>query len=156
MHSKRAERLAALAGVIIATTALMGVGAMSARADQIGPREACPLKYGQCSYTSGWEEVNGSCQAQLTYVWTRSDDEIDVHVEVRNSNPFRSCHTYATAYLETIWGKVDPSGSYYGFACGAWDPTCRSDQTRNYPVFNAVPATDIAIINQTWSVLTTS
>lgn len=156
MFSKRAGKLGALAGVMVATTALVGVGTLSARADQIGPRAGCALTDMQCTYSSGWEAVSNNCRAQVTYTWWRQDDVMSISVAVKNTNLFVSCHAYGTPYLETTSGKVDAASKFYGFACGTWDGSCHAQQTWNYQVFNTVPSTDIASVDQAWSVLTTS
>ena len=156
MFSKRAGELRVLAGVTIAATALVAVGALSARADQVGPRRGCALTDSSCSYDSGLWTVSSNCQARVFYTWWRTDNEMDVSVEVKNSNAFVGCRAYGTAYLQTSSGKDDAGSKSYGYSCGTWDPTCSADQTRTYVVPNAIPSADVATIDQMWGVLTTS
>lgn len=159
MFGKRAGKARALTGVTVVTAAtagLVAVGALSARADEIGPRVGCATTESQCSYSSGWWTVSNNCQAQVTYTLYRSDDVMDIAVEVKNSNAFVACHAYGTPLLETTGGKDDTGSKSYGFACGTWDPTCSHDQTRSYEVSNAVPSSDVASIDQVWAKLTTS
>lgn len=156
MFSKRAGKLGALAGVTVATAVLVAAGTLSARADEVGPRTGCALTDSSCSYNSGWWTVSTNCQARVFYTWWRTDDEMDVSVEVKNANAFVGCRAYGTPYLQTTSGKDDTGSKSFGYACGTWDPTCSADQTRTYVVPGAAPSADIASIDQMWGVLSTS
>jgi hypothetical protein len=154
MFTKGAGKLRMLAGVMVGTTALLTVGTLSALADGIGPRTGCALTDSSCSYNSGWQPVINNCQAQVTYTWWRTDDVMDISVEVQNSNAFVGCRAYGTPYLQTTSGADIVGGKYYSYSCATWDPTCSSDQTWTYQVSNVVPSQDVASIDQLWALAT--
>jgi hypothetical protein len=173
MFTKQKGTLRALAGVVAVTAALMTAGTLAAQAStgqvstvkitavtrhaapsavpQAVARTGCALTDSQCSYDSGWQSYNnGGCTERTTFTWWRSDDIMDISVEVYSPYLFAGCRAYVTAYLETTAGQVVSSGPYYAYACAMWDPTCSNDRTWSYQVFNVVPSQYTATIDSLW------
>ncbi|GIJ45979.1 hypothetical protein Val02_28650 [Virgisporangium aliadipatigenens] len=92
----------------------------------------CPQSAGYCTYDSGWEYYDGSCQARTQLAWWRGSNTVSIQVHVYSPFLFAACRVYSTPQFATTFNFTVSGGSFYAMACSATDPTCSNYQIWSY------------------------
>jgi hypothetical protein len=93
---------------------------------------SCLVSQSSCKLATGWVTFPDSCQVSTQVTFSRASNTVDVAQEVNSPFQFGSCTVYAAVWYGFASGPPTSSESFYGFACGAWDPTCGDPQTWSY------------------------
>lgn len=109
-----------------------------------------------CTYDTGWVDYSsGNCSARVIATWWGAPKNIlNVTVDVYSGYLFAGCRAYGTVYFGMNSGPPLAVGSFYGHACGEFDPSCSYNQSWFYQVNQAVPQGQLGNLNSIYTFIT--
>jgi hypothetical protein len=114
--------LAALAAVFTASSALAAI----------------PNPY---HYDTDWRQLDNGCLARAEVNYWSSSNRLEMRTSVRSPWLFAGCRVNAHPVFYGTFGPIDDGPTQFAAACAVWDPTCPSQRTTPWAIFDPASST---------------